>query len=60
MKDKVLKQNDVDEIIKQIEGHFESEFEKSKSYKPSLKNTMNPKYKGARAFTHKWNGIVLS
>lgn len=25
-----------------------------------MKNTTNPKYKGSRAFTHKWEGIVLS
>jgi 2-oxoglutarate dehydrogenase complex dehydrogenase (E1) component-like enzyme len=41
-------------------AHFESEFEQSLNFTPSVKNMTNPKYKGSRAFTHKWRGMVLS
>ena len=60
VRDQVIDQKEVDDIIQQIQGHFENEYEKSKTHVPTMKNTTNPKYKGSRAFTHKWDGIVLS
>jgi len=56
----VIDGNEYDKIVTQITDYFENEFEKSKKYTPTLKNTMNPKFKGSRAYTHKWEGIVPS
>jgi hypothetical protein len=44
----------VDNLREEIIAHFESEFEKSKILKPEIKKTKDPKFKGSRAFTHKW------
>ena len=32
----------------------------SKGFIPEMKNTTNPRYKGSRAYTHKWAGIIPS
>lgn len=34
--------------------------QKSTSIQPNLKDATNPLYKGSRAYTHKWAGIVPS
>lgn len=60
MNEGVITQNEIDGLIKQINEHFEAEFEKSKNFVPTLKQTMNERYKGSRAYTHKWEGIVPS
>lgn len=43
-----------------INKHFDEEFEKSKKLVPSLEDTMSERYKGSRALTHKWKGMVFS
>lgn len=56
----IVSQEEVDSIISEIDQHFENEYQKSLSFEPKLKNTINPKYKGSRAMTHKWAGIQFS
>lgn len=56
----VVSKENVSAIIAQISDHFESEYKKSLNLKPSLADTTSPRYKGSRAFTHKWEGMVLS
>lgn len=56
----VISSEENQHIVKQIQDHFESEFEKSKAYQPSMTSATNPKFKGSRAYTHKWSGIVPS
>lgn len=55
-----MKQDRYDKLIKQINDHFEEEFKASESFKPTLKNTTDPTYKGSRSLTHKWQGLVFS
>jgi 2-oxoglutarate dehydrogenase complex dehydrogenase (E1) component-like enzyme len=47
-------------MLSNYQNHFEDEYTKSKNYVPTLANTTNPKNKGSRAYTHKWQGIVPS
>lgn len=56
----IINQEEVESIKKQINDHFEAEFESSKKYEPNLEQMTNPKFKGSRAYTHKWEGIVPS
>jgi len=56
----VMTQEEVDRLRAEINQHFESEFEKSKSFKPDILKTKDARYKGSRAFTHKWEGIDFS
>lgn len=54
IKQGVTSQEEVDSIRKQINDHFEAEFEQSKKYEPTLEQMTYPKFKGSRAYTHKW------
>ena len=60
LSDKGPSAEEVEKIISEIDQHFENEYQKSLSFEPKLKNTINPKYKGSRAMTHKWAGIQFS
>ena len=44
----------------QINEHFESEYQASLTHTPTLKNATNPKYRGSRTLTHKWEGMQFS
>jgi hypothetical protein len=47
-------------MLAQIESHFEEEFKASDSFKPTIKDTLDPNYKGSKTLTHKWTGLVFS
>jgi len=47
-------------LTNQINEHFEKEYQASLTFKPSIKDTTDPKYKGSRSMTHKWAGMKFS
>jgi hypothetical protein len=44
----------------QTANHFEEEFKASEGFKPSIKDTKDPNFKGSRSLTHKWEGMEFS
>lgn len=56
----VITQEEINKIVSQIVDHFEKEFVESQKLKPDMQSYTNPKHKGSRAYTHKWEGIVPS
>lgn len=56
----VITQEEVESLKTEINSYFESEFQKSKEFVPQLSKTKDPKYKGSRAFTHKWADLDFS
>ena len=60
MQEGVISKEEVDKIISEINAHFEREFEHSQKLEINIQNTINPKYKGSRALTHKWQGLDFS
>ena len=57
---KVITEAEVASIRDQVNTHFEAEFQASLSFTPQLKDTKDPKYRGSRAMTHKWQGMQFS
>ena len=43
-----------------IVNFFEEEFKESEKFKPDLKSTKDPNYKGSRSLTHKWKDMDFS
>lgn len=56
----IVTDDDIESIRSEVRAHFESEYQQSLSHQPKLKDTLNEKYKGSRAFTHKWKGMTFS
>ena len=56
----VISAEEAEKLRTQIEAHFEQEFQKSLNFKPQLKDTTNPAYRGSRSMTHKWEGMQFS
>ena len=46
--------------MEQTAQYFEDEFKESEKIKPDLKDTKDPKFKGSRSLTHKWEGMEFS
>ena len=44
----------------QTASYFEDEFKESENYKPSIEQIKDPKFKGSRSLTHKWEGYEFS
>jgi len=60
VEDGIIDEAGVQKIKDQVNKYFETEWEKSKEYTPSMKDFKNPKYRGSRTLTHKWVDMVLS
>ena len=60
IKENIIKQEEYDKMINDIQQHFESEYEKSLTLKPNLKDTTDPNYKGSKSMTHKWENMDFS
>ena len=56
----IVTQEYVDNLKEQIDEHFEKEYQASLTFKPTLKNTRDPKYRGSRSLTHKWADMAFS
>lgn len=50
----IVTSEDVEKLRKEINGYFEKEYQASLAFKPTLKNTRDPSYRGSRTLTHKW------
>ena len=50
----------MDKLRNEINNHFETEYQASLKFKPTLKNTTDPTYRGSRTLTHKWSGMQFS
>ena len=56
----LVSDDDIAKVKAEVQAHFESEYQKSLNFKPKLQDTTSSKYKGSRAFTHKWEGMTFS
>lgn len=56
----IVTEAEVQQIRDQINTHFESEYQASLSFKPSIKDTTDPNYRGSRSLTHKWADYQFS
>jgi len=56
----VTSEEEVKKIRDQTNAHFEAEYQASLKYTPSIKDALNPNYRGSRTMTHKWSGMQLS
>lgn len=55
-----IKQATIDSMTKRFIDWCDNEFEESTQFKPNLKDTKDPTYKGHRSMTHKWEGMDFS
>ena len=55
-----MKDTQYQKIIDQTAAYFEDEFKESENYKPSIEQIKDPKFKGSRSLTHKWEGYEFS
>ena len=56
----VVTADQVQKTRDEINQHFESEFQASLKFVPSMQDTTNPSYRGSRSLTHKWAGMAFS
>ena len=56
----IITSEENESLRNQVEEHFEKEYQASLTLKPSLKDTINPSYKGSRSMTHKWASMTFS
>jgi len=55
-----VRQDQIDRVINQSNKYFEDEFQASKTFEPSIKQTRDPNYRGSRSLTHKWKDMAFS
>ena len=55
-----MKDTQYQKIVDQTAIYFEDEFKESENYKPSIQQVKDPKFKGSRSLTHKWEGYEFS
>ena len=60
IKEGTLKESQHQKIVQQTSSYFEEEFKESEKYKPSIAQIKDPKFKGSRAMTHKWEDMEFS
>ncbi|CAI2382475.1 unnamed protein product [Moneuplotes crassus] len=60
LKEGTVKRTTVDNLKKRFNDWCEKEFEESSNYKPTLKQTKDPHFKGIRSMTHKWKNHDFS
>jgi 2-oxoglutarate dehydrogenase complex dehydrogenase (E1) component-like enzyme len=58
--DKLVKPDAYNSIRAKVFKHLDEEYEKAKVQKQTLEKVTNPKTKGSKAFTHKWEGMKFS
>lgn len=60
MAEGTMKDTQYQKIVEQTAQYFEDEYKESEKIKPSLVQTKDPKFKGSRSMTHKWEGMDFS
>lgn len=56
----MIKEGGYKKLTDAVEKYFDEEFKIGDKHKPDIKSVTDPKYKGSRSLTHKWEGMAFS